>query len=97
MEKDYWIYQDRQNDDSQWSIHFIKAWKVGHPETIELSFTVYSDAIKEKTKSISRWDVHHERITEYVADVIDVINTFSLCKIEDMNQLETAITRIISY
>ena len=95
MIRDYWVYQERQNESSQWALYVVKEFSKGHPEATVLDFTVYCEDIGTPTDSISFVGWHYESVSGYVESLVCEMEEFTRMDLRDREQLERAIARIL--
>ena len=93
--KDYWIYQERQSETTQWAIYCVKEFSRGKPEAVVLDFTIYSDDIPTATNSKSFVGWHYPTVRGYVDALICELMEFCSVNAQDKEQLDIAITRIL--
>lgn len=94
MIKDFWVYQERQNDD-QWALYIVKEYDRRKPDATSLDFTLYSESIDNATHSISRIGLHYDTVSGYVDELLSYIAEFSSIEARDKDQLERAILDIL--
>lgn len=97
MVRDYWIYQERQSDTTQWAIYVVKEFSPGKPECTCLDFTIYSEDIENATNSQSYIGWHYASVSGYVDALVCELSNFTGVHNEDKRQLEREITRILQY
>lgn len=95
MERDYWVYQKRQNERAQWELYVVKDFRWGKPNETKLHVTVYSEDIDTPTNSQSKEDLHYDTVRGYVDEVISMISDFSDITNDDITQLQDSITNIL--
>lgn len=95
MIRDYWIYQNRQNETHQWAIYVVKEFMHGKPECTCLDFTLYSEDIDNPTNSRSFVGWHYPIVTGYVDALMCELAEFTGVHAEDKEQLEIEIARIL--
>lgn len=87
MIKDYWIYQKR-NVQVPWSLYVVKEYDVNQPSDYDvLDYTLYSEFIDNKTKSVSKVGLNYQTLDDYVEDIADTIKRFTKVTREDYEQL----------
>lgn len=96
MIKDYWVYQDRQNELHQWAIYIVKEYDKYKPESVSIDYTLYSEDIDNATHSKSKVNVHYNTVSGYVDDLLSEIMEFSAIDARDKAQLEKSMTRILT-
>ena len=95
MIRDYWIYQQRQNEGHQWAIYVVKEFVRGAPELTVLDITLYSEDIGTPTNSKSVVGLQFELIRQYVKYIINELKEFTIVTVEDKEQLEREIQYIL--
>ena len=95
MIRDYWIYQERQNETHQWAIYVVKEFCRGKPESTVFDFTLYSEDIDTKTNSKSYVGWHYPTASGYVDALICEMMEFTGIDNRDKQQLEKEIARIL--
>ena len=93
--KDYWVYQQRQNETNQWAIYVVKEFSRGKPEATVLDFTIYSEDIDTKTNSISYVGWHYSNAKSYTDALICEMVNFTSMNAQDYDQIKQAIERIL--
>ena len=91
--RDYWIYQKRQNPDSQWAIYVVKEY--GTEEGIVLDVTFYSDAIDNKTHTKSFVGWKSDTLRGFLNMFLTELMEFSEVDSDDMDQLDRELLRIL--
>ena len=95
MQRDYWIYQERQSETAQWAIYVVKDFDRRHPENTVLEFTVYSEDIGNKTNSANYPACHYDKVSGYVNELVCKMIEYTSITSDDIKQLEKAITLIL--
>lgn len=95
MVKDFWIYQERQNEGAQWAIYVVMDYTRGKPELTLLDFTIYSEDIDNKAHSKSFMGLHYPCVSDYVNYIVTQLCEFTSVHNKDMKQLEREITYIL--
>lgn len=95
MVKDYWIYQERQNESAQWAIYVVKDYTRGKPELTVIDFTIYSEDIDSKAHSKSFMGLHYSCVSGYVNCIVTQLCEFTSVHNRDMKQLEREISYIL--
>lgn len=95
MIKDYWVYQERQNEGVQWALYIVKEYQRSIPEATVLDYTVYSEDIGNATNSKSFVGLHYDTVGGYVNTILTEIMEFNAITSQDKEQLEREITRIL--
>ena len=87
MIKDYWIYQKR-NVQVPWSLYIVKEYDVNRPSEYDvLDYTLYSEFIDNKARSVSKVGLNYRTLDDYVEDIADTIKRFTEVTREDYEQL----------
>lgn len=94
MIKDYWVYQQRQNE-SQWALYIVKEYDRRKPDATCLDFTLYSENIDNATHSISKVGLHFNTVSGYVDELLSHIAEISSIEAQDKEQLEREIFNIL--
>lgn len=97
MIRDYWVYQQRQSETAQWALYVVKEFTRGHPEATVLDITVYSEDIGNATNSISFVGWHYDTIMGYVNALALEMEKFTNVDLQDVEQLEKALTDIFQH
>lgn len=95
MIRDYWVYQERQNEFDQWALYIVKEFDRRKPDATTLDITYYSEGIENATHSFSKVGMHYDTVTGYVDEIISVLVEFSSIAAQDKQQLEREILRIL--
>ena len=95
MVKDYWVYQQRQSDTTQWALYIVKEFTKYKPETVILDFTIYSEDIPNSANSKTFVGLHYDTARGYADAITAEMNEFTGITAEDYEQIEIAITRIL--
>lgn len=95
MIRDYWIYQERQNELGQWALYVVKEFDRRKPESTVLDITYYSEGIDNATHSKSTVGLHYDTVAGYVDEIISILAEFSSIAAQDKQQLEREILRIL--
>ena len=93
--KDYWVYQQRQNETNQWAIYIVKEFSRGKPEATVLDFTIYSEDIDSKTNSVSYVGWHYQNAKGYADALVCELMGFTSINAQDYDQIKEAIERIL--
>ncbi len=93
--KDYWVYQERQND-NQWALYIVKEYDRRKPDATTLDYTLYSENIDNATHSTSKIDLHYDTVSGYVDELLSAIAEISSITTQDKLQLERSILSILT-
>lgn len=95
MIKDHWIYQKR-NVQVPWSLHVVKEYDANRPSECDvLDYTLYSEFIDNKTRSVSKAGLDYRTLDDYVEDIAGAIERFTEVTREDREQLARELFRIL--
>ena len=95
VQRDYWIYQQRQSETAQWAIYVVKEFDRRNPENAVLNFTVYSEDIGNKTNSESYDGWHYDTVVGYVIELVFRMLVYTSVTWHDVEQLYKAITDVL--
>ena len=96
MIRDYWIYQNADST-TPWALYVVKEFSKSYPQSIALSYTLYSENIDNKLNSVSRVSIHYDTVKGYVnAIIIDMIDNGISVDSRDNDQLEREILAILN-
>lgn len=93
MHKEKWIYQHRPLEQGEypWAMLIESEYLSSkRSETIELSFSIYSEKIDNATHSVTI-DAGHKKPSEYVRFVIGYLAEYSMVTETDIDQITSAI------
>ena len=94
--RDYWVYQQRQSDTTQWALYIIKEFTRSKPETVILDFTLYSEDIPNSANSKTYIGWHYDTVRGYTDAITAEMSEYTGITNEDYEQIELAITRILN-
>jgi len=94
--RDYWVYQERQNEFDQWALYIVKEFDRRKPDATTLDITYYSEGIQNATHSKSQVGLHYDTVGGYVDEIISNLAEFSSIAAQDKQQLEREILRILN-
>lgn len=97
MQRDFWVYQKRKNEKSQWALYVVLNCEKRDPDTVTLDFTLYSDDIPSSAKSVSFGGKHHSKVSAYVNDIVSHLVEFSTVTNDDYTQLEEELLAILQH
>ncbi len=97
MQRDFWIYQKRQNGRFQWALYVVLNCEKHLPNTVTLDFTLYSDAISNSAKSVSFGGEHRSKVSAYVNDIVSQLVEFTSVTNGDYTQLEEELLAILQH
>lgn len=95
MLKDYWVYQKRQSETTQWALYIEKSFTKSKPVTVILDFTVYSEDIPNSANSKTFIGLHYDTARGYTDFITAEMSEYTGITHEDYEQIEIAITRIL--
>lgn len=95
MIRNYWVYQERQNEFDQWALYIVKEFDRRKLDATTLDITYYSEGIENETHSKSTIGNHYDTVGGYVDEIISVLVEFSSIAAQDKQQLEREILRIL--
>ena len=96
MIRDYWVYQERQNELGQWALYIVKEFDRRKPDATTLDITYYSEGIQNAAHSKSTIGSHYDTVGGYVDEITSVLGEFSSITTQDKQQLEREILRILN-
>lgn len=96
MIRDYWVYQERQNEFYQWALYIVKEFDRRNPDATTLDITYYSEGIGNATHSKNTIGSHYNTVGGYVDEIISNLVEFSSFTAQDKQQLERDILRILN-
>lgn len=91
MEKDYWVYQSRQNPVGQWALYVVKDTRRS-----DMTVTVYSEAIGNPTNCVTLHESTRRSPAMLANDVVVKLLEFTEVTSGDMKQLVKAFAEILS-
>lgn len=94
--RDYWVYQERQNECGQWALYIVKEYDARKPDATTLDFTLYCENIPNATHSTSKVGLKYDRVAGYVDDIVLTIMDYSSVTSQDREQLEREILSILN-
>lgn len=94
--RDYWVYQERQNEHAQWALYIVKEFDRKKPDATVLDYTLYSESIDNATHSLSKVGLHYDTVSDYVDELLSQISDFSGVTAQDKQQLEREILFILT-
>lgn len=94
MIRDYWIYQKRDVQ-TPWALYVVKEFDRRNPSATVIDYTLYHEDIDSATHSKSFVGLHYETIAGYVNDIVTQISEITEVHVQDLEQLNISIERIL--